>query len=42
MLPDLMPEGPRWWGDVRAALVVVLVLAFLFGASSYFVWVIRP
>lgn len=36
--PDMMPE-PKWWGDARAALVVVLVLALVLAASSYFVWV---
>ena len=40
MLPDMMPDGPRWWGDVRAALVIALVVALLFGAASYFVWMI--
>jgi hypothetical protein len=40
MLPDMIPGGPKWWGDARAALVVLLVLAAVFGAASYFVWVV--
>ena len=39
MLPDMIPGEPKWWGDARAALVVLLVLALVLGASSYFVWV---
>jgi len=42
MPPEVMPGEPRWWGDVRAAAVVALVLALLFGALSYFVWLIGP
>lgn len=39
MLPDMIPGEPRWWGDIRAALVVLLVLALMAAASSVFVWV---
>lgn len=40
--PDMRPGEPKWWGDARAALVVLAVLAFVVGASSYFVWVMGP
>jgi hypothetical protein len=39
MLPDMIPGEPRWWGDIRAALVVLFVLALVVAASSVFVWV---
>ena len=42
MLPDIIPGEPKWWGDARAAMVVLLVLALVLGASSYFVWVMGP
>ena len=42
MLPDMIPGEPKCWGDMRAPLVVLLVLACVLGASSYFVWMMGP
>lgn len=42
MLPDMIPGEPKWWGDVRAAIVVLCVLALVLAASSVFVWVMGP
>jgi hypothetical protein len=37
MLPEMIPGEPKWVGNARAVLVVVVVLALLLGASTYFV-----
>jgi hypothetical protein len=42
MMPDMIPGEPRWWGDVRAAVVVLFVLAAIVAASAVFVWVMGP
>ena len=39
MLPDHIPGEPKWLPAARVVLAALLGVALLFGASSYFVWV---
>ena len=39
LIPEMIPGEPKWWGDVRAAFVVLAVLAGMVAGASCFVWV---
>lgn len=39
MLPDRIPGEPKWLAGFRVVVVALIAVGLLFGASSYFVWV---
>ncbi|HKX19683.1 MAG TPA: hypothetical protein VJT33_16905 [bacterium] len=38
VIPDMIPGEPKWWGDMRAAFVILGVLTAMVAAASCFVW----
>jgi hypothetical protein len=39
MLPEYIPGEPKWLQPARIVLAALVGIALVFGASSYFVWV---